>query len=229
MTETTRVQARAQMEATILRVAKQHLAESGPAALSLRAVARDIGVVSSAVYKYVPNRDALLTLLIIDAYESLGAAATRAEQSVDRTDRLGRFVAVAEAVRQWALDHPNDYALIYGSPVSGYAAPQDTIAPAMTVPRLLTGILRDRPRRRMPAAPIATVSRAIAPLCGDPIGADIPDALLVRGLLAWSAIFGTVSFELFGHVTNGVEDGPRHRKALFHEQMTILATSLDLV
>jgi AcrR family transcriptional regulator len=77
---------------------------------------------SSALYRYFKSRDELLTRLIIDAYDSLGAAAETSEASVDRNDLAGRFTAVCVAVRAWALAHPNEYAVIYGSPVPGYAA-----------------------------------------------------------------------------------------------------------
>ncbi len=114
----------------ILDTGRAHLARDGAAALSLRAVARDLGMVSSAVYRYVPNRDALLTMLIIDAYDSLGAAVERTEGAVPRDDYPARFLAICHAVRTWAVAHPQEYALIYGSPVPGYVAPTDTIAPA---------------------------------------------------------------------------------------------------
>lgn len=123
---TARDRARAEITAEILDAARQHLAREGAAALSLRAVARDVGMVSSAVYRYVPNRDALLTMLIIDAYDSLGAVVEKAESAVAREERLGRFLAICHAVRGWALAHPHEYALIYGTPVPGYAAPEDT-------------------------------------------------------------------------------------------------------
>ena len=71
---TARERARAEIMSEILRVGREHLARDGAAALSLRAIARDLGMVSSAVYRYVPNRDALLTMLIIHAYNTVGAA-----------------------------------------------------------------------------------------------------------------------------------------------------------
>src|SRR6266851_667455 len=89
------------------------------------------------------SRDELLTRLIIDAYDSLGAAAEAREATVDRNDLAGRFTAICEAVRAWALAHPNEYALIYGSPVPGYVAPADTVQPATRVTALLLRIIVD--------------------------------------------------------------------------------------
>src|SRR5689334_9031334 len=117
-----RARVRAEMTEEIKVVARRHLATDG-ANLSLRAVARDLGMASSAVYRYFASRDELLTALIIDAYNSLGEAAEHAATLT--TDPLGRFLRITTAVREWALADPHQWALIYGSPVPGYQAPQD--------------------------------------------------------------------------------------------------------
>lgn len=158
-----RERARAEVMSQILASAHRQLAEVGPGELSLRAVAREIGMVSSAIYRYVASRDELLTLLIIDAYNDLGAAAERAESVVDRADLLGRWLAITHSARDWALNHPNDYALIFGSPVPGYAAPQDTIGPASRIPRLMTAVLAQAKARTGSAAPPARSARPASP------------------------------------------------------------------
>src|SRR5215211_1148112 len=107
---------RSEMNQEIKEVARRHLAAEG-ANLSLRGVARDMGIVASALYRYFPSRDALLTALIIDAYEALGTAATDAEAAVPREDLRGRWLAVCRAARTWALSHPAEYGLLYGNPV----------------------------------------------------------------------------------------------------------------
>ncbi|MGH8861716.1 MAG: TetR/AcrR family transcriptional regulator, partial [Jatrophihabitantaceae bacterium] len=143
----------------IKRIAREHLAADGPD-LSLRAVARDLGVVSSAVYRYFESRDALLTALIIDGYDSLGAAVEVAEAIVARRDLSGRWLATGRAVRAWALERPHEYALLYGSPVPGYAAPQDTIGPASRPVLVLTTILRDGVERGL-LTPADRLPRAV--------------------------------------------------------------------
>ncbi len=225
-----RIQAREDMQQAILNSARTQLAEVGPAALSLRAVARDLGVVSSAVYRYVPSRDALLTLLIIDAYNDLGSAAETAESKVARVDLVGRFVATCTAVRSWALAHPHEYALIFGSPVPGYEAPQDTIGPAARIPMLLTQLLRERANEfdGATATEVRLAKTAIAPLRSG-MGSDVPDALMARGLTAWLSLFGAVSMELFGHLHNVVADSPSIRKRFFEQQMRNLAKGLQLL
>jgi len=99
-------------------------------------------MVSSAVYRYFASRDELLTALIIDAYNALGAEAESADAGLRvPTSRDGS--AVGRAIRRWGLAHPYEYALIYGSPVPGYVAPDDTIAAASRTSLVLTGILAD--------------------------------------------------------------------------------------
>ena len=227
---TARQRARAEILREILDTGRAHLARDGAAALSLRAVARDLGMVSSAVYRYVPNRDALLTMLIIDAYDSLGAAVEKAEGAVGRTDFLGRFLTASHAVRTWALAHPHEYALIYGSPVPGYRAPQDTIAPASRVPNVLVGIIAEMSASGAapPETPVpAPVAAAIRPVQAT-LGGAVSDDLMLRGLAAWGALFGTTSLELYGHLHNVVADGARARRAYFDHQMRQVATGLGL-
>lgn len=218
-----RARARAELTRAIVSTARRHLAQAGPAALSLRAVARELGMVSSAVYRYVASRDDLLTLLIVDAYDALGAAAERAEARLPRADLDGRFLAVGKAVRSWALAHPHEYALIFGSPVPGYVAPQDTVGPATRVPRLLLTVLVDAVAAGrydpadVPDVPPA-VRRALAPL-RTAIPPDVPDHLLVGGLMAWTYVFGAVSFELFGQRHQVVAEAASLRAAFFAEEL----------
>src|SRR5436305_12725507 len=121
-----RARVRAEMTEEIKAVARRHLAAEG-ADLSLRAVARDMGMVSSALYRYFPSRDELLTALIIDAYNAIGEAAETGAAAYD--DLTGRWCGACRGVRAWAVAHPREYALIYGSTIPGYVAPRDTVAP----------------------------------------------------------------------------------------------------
>src|SRR5258706_4772974 len=110
-----RARVRAGLVDEIKSIARRQLAEHGAAALSLRAVAREVGLVSSAVYRYFASRDELLTALILDAYNALGETAEQADAARDPADLIGRFESVCHAVRAWALSHPHEYALTYGS------------------------------------------------------------------------------------------------------------------
>jgi AcrR family transcriptional regulator len=205
---TARAQARAALTAEIKATARRHLGEVGAAGLSLRAVAREMGLASSAVYRYFPSRDALLTALIVDAFDAVGE---RAEAAVAAAPARfeARWAALAGAVRAWALEHPHDYALVYGSPVPGYEAPQDTVDPAARVSLAMLGIVADGLERGeidpTPTAPVPrAVHRDLARL-RDVAAPGVPDEVLLRALQAWTGLFGEISYLLFGHL-HGVID-----------------------
>lgn len=194
-----RARVRSEMHQEIKETARRRLAAEG-ANLSLRAVARDMDIVPSALYRYFPSRDALLTALIIDAYESLGTAAEDAEREVPREDLRGRWLAVCHAVRSWALAHPAEYGLLYGNPVPGYAAPPDTVAPAAKVVLLLAAIAGESPRELPPGPAVPGPVRAdLRRLIAEQPG-DLPEDRLDRVFVAWTHLFGQVNFEVFGRL-----------------------------
>ncbi|MFE0036561.1 TetR/AcrR family transcriptional regulator [Streptomyces sp. NPDC059015] len=200
-----RERARGEITAAIKAEARRQLAADGAARLSLRAVARELGMVSSALYRYFPSRDDLLTALIVDAYDSVGAAAEKAAGTDG--DPLTRWVAVCAAVRAWALGHPHEYALIYGSPVPGYAAPQTTVAPASRVGLALVGIARDAHRGPGTAPPeLPEEMRPEAGRMAADLAPELPPELVVSLVAAWSQLFGLISFEVFGQFHRIVED-----------------------
>ncbi len=226
---TARERARAEITGEILEAGRRYLATDGAAGLSLRAIARDLGMASSAVYRYVASRDELLTRLIIDAYDSLGAAAERREADVDRTDLFGRWSAVCTTVRDWAHANPNEYALIYGSPVPGYVAPQDTIGPASRVSSLLVGILADAepPSGDASGPGEGSWQSALGPV-RVVFPPQLPDGAIQAGLMVWAGLFGVVSFELFGQFHNVVSEEPADRAAFFAECVRRWAVQLGL-
>ncbi|MET9732157.1 TetR/AcrR family transcriptional regulator [Streptomyces sp. NPDC006458] len=221
-----RARARVEVTAAIKDEARRQLAAEGAAKLSLRAVARELGMASSAIYRYFPSRDELLTALIIDAYDSLGEAAEAAHDAVADAGPVTRWTAVCEAVRGWALGHPHEYALIYGSPVPGYAAPQATVRPAARVGLLLIGIVRDAhrglgvARTKLPAELRPEAERMAADLAP-----DLPAEVVTALVAAWAQLYGLVGFEVFGQFTRVVED----REPFFRHAATQLAHGVGLV
>jgi AcrR family transcriptional regulator len=208
-----RARNRAAIEAEILELGRQHLAREGAAALSLRAIARDLGMVSSALYRYVASRDDLLTLLIVAAFNSLGDAVEQAHAQVADTDLPGRWEAIGRTLRRWAVDHPHEYALVYGSPVPDYEAPtEQTTGPGTRVFVLLTRLLADATRTGHLArdayethltedlAPLAVA--AAGPLLHDEFfeGSGLDAETLMAGLAAWSLVMGWISAEIFSQL-----------------------------
>ncbi|MET0146124.1 MAG: TetR/AcrR family transcriptional regulator [Ilumatobacteraceae bacterium] len=223
-----RARARAQITAEILDAGRRQLATEGAAGLSLRAVARDVGMVSSAVYRYVASRDELLTRLIIEAYDALGATVERAAAG-DRHP-ADRFLAAARAVRAWAVEHPHEFLLLYGSPVPGYAAPADTIGPASRPTLALFGIVTDAHRAgalapRSPSeAAVASPLRSDLAAVNQALGTDLPDDVLVAATAAWTQMFGLVGFELTGQTRNVVH----HHAELFDACVVAMAEMIGL-
>jgi AcrR family transcriptional regulator len=210
------IRARAREETTraILDEARRQLAADGAAALSLRAVAREVGMVSSAVYRYVASRDELLTRLIVEAYDAVGERAEVARDPA-ATPRA-QWRAVWRAVRTWAHEHPAEYALIYGTPVPGYAAPAETIPAAGRVGVVLAAIVAEHGRAPAGAATVGVVRDDVLP--------GLPPALVVPAVAAWTQLFGTVGFELFGQYENVVVD----REAYLDAVADAAATSVGL-
>jgi AcrR family transcriptional regulator len=204
---TARDRARAELTAEIKQEARRQLAVDGPQKLSLRSVARELGMVSSALYRYFPSRDDLLTALIIDAYNAMGDAA---EKGMQGSGARARWASACHAVRSWAKENPHEYALIYGSPIPGYQAPRDTVVAAGRVPLLFVGLLREvwaagelrpgfeaRPLTGQLASQLSRLAADIAP--------ELPTDVLSRLIVVWSQLFGMISFELFGQFVGSVD------------------------
>ncbi|GGX02057.1 TetR/AcrR family transcriptional regulator [Streptomyces lomondensis] len=221
-----RARARIEVTAAIKDEARRQLAAEGAARLSLRAVARELGMVSSALYRYFPSRDDLLTALIIDAYDSLGESAEAAHEAAAGAGPLERWITVCEAVRGWALGHPHEYALIYGSPVPGYTAPDTTVPAAARVGNLLIGILRDAYRGLGLARPALPADlRPEAERMAADLAPDLPPEVVTALVAAWAQLYGLVGFELFGQFNRVVED----RETFFRHAVRQLAHGVGLV
>ncbi|MDX6350192.1 MAG: hypothetical protein QOF84_4982 [Streptomyces sp.] len=206
-----RERARIEVTAAIKEEARRQLLAEGPSRLSLRAVARELGMVSSALYRYFASRDDLLTALIIDAYDSLGEDAEKALDRSQHEEPVKRWTAVCRAVRGWALAHPHEYALIYGSPVPGYSAPLDTIGPASRVGLALIAVAEDAHAAGAlvvpdeTEAPIPEGVRADAWRLIRDLDRNLPAGAVVGLVAAWAQLFGLISFELFGQFERVVD------------------------
>lgn len=214
---TARRRARDELKAEILDAARYQVAEVGAAALSMRAVARELGMVSSAVYRYFPSRDDLLTALIIQSYRAL-ADALRAADS-PRAHPRRRWSAVCRALREWALAHPHEYALLYGTPVPGYRAPRDTVDPAADVLSAFVDVVRAASSHAGPddtPPPGRELGRQLERIRAE-YAPEVPTAVLARVFQAFGQLFGAISLELFGHFVGSMDPaGPLYEMTV-HE------------
>lgn len=225
---TRRERAREATISEIKQIARAHLEAEGAAVLSLRAVARDLGMVSSAVYRYFPSRDALLTALIVDSHGALGDVLEAADGAVRRDQFRARWAAVAGAVRGWALAHPADWALLFGTPVPSHSAPDDTTPAGARLPLALVRLLDDAHRAGALATPAAgPTPRALRPSftrIRQRFAATVPDVALAAGLAAYALLVGAVSLEVFGHTAVLVDDAD----ALFRTEVERAAALVGL-
>ena len=185
------------------------MADEGAAKLSVRAVAREVGMVSSAVYRYFPTRDELLTALIVDAYDALAEAVEQAAEIHSSDCVRIRWRAVCAAVRRWGSQHPHEYRLIFGSPIPGYRAPQETVAPAARIPGALLGVVGDGwksgqitvgaspPTAALLNGQVTDIATALVP--------GLPPVVVLRCAIAWTQLFGMVTFELFGQFVGSLD------------------------
>lgn len=226
---TARERGRQQLTREIKSLALAQLADSGAGELSLRAIARELGMVSSALYRYFRNRDELLTALIVDAYGDLADALGTADGALPSDRFRERWVTACTTLRAWALAEPHRFALIYGTPVPGYRAPADTVAPAERVMTALTGIVAE-------AAGAGVYDAVDLPEVGDSelagqldrvravLGEQIPPGVMARLVAAFGQVVGLVNLELAGHFVGGFEPAA----ALFRHAADELADALGL-
>jgi AcrR family transcriptional regulator len=218
------------MTAEILAVARRHVAQEGAAALSLRSVARDLEMAPSALYRYFDGRDALLSALILGAYESLAGEAERAAQTAVRSggSDTERWMVVPRAMRAWALAHPNEWGLIFGTPVPGYRAPEQTVEPYAVIAGALVRPVIDAWEAGVlhptePSTVSAALAAAVVPV-HEALFPGMPVDAAVRAVEAWTTIVGAISLEVFGHWRNTVLDPGE----LFEATARDVASSLGL-
>ncbi len=230
MDMTRREQQREDTLLEIKEVARRQLAEVGASALSLRAISREMGMTAPALYRYYENRDALVTELIIDAYNALAEGMITADEEQHSTAYASRFRAIAGAYRAWATAHPEDYKLIYGTLIPGYHAPRErTVEPGGRVQQTIGTVLSDASRAgKLRISQVytkipASVSKAIDLLLPH-LPQDVPAAGVVVAMLIWSSWHGLVWGELSGHFPPGMADSGE----LYEMEVTAAVERLNL-
>ncbi|QFG68416.1 TetR/AcrR family transcriptional regulator [Ornithinimicrobium pratense] len=204
-----RERSRARTRAAILAAARTEIAIRGGGGLSMRAVAREVGLVSSAVYRYFPTREALLTAMIVESYGNLDAVLTHVCGA--RPDR--HWEALAMALREWGRARPHEFQLIYGTPVPGYVAPPQTIEPAAAVARHFLRVGAGSP---VPHFNHPTLLRQMTSTVDELDGAAPSGAAAVLAELA--ALVGFVSVELAGHFIGTADPADELYAALINRQ-----------
>ncbi|WP_163543743.1 TetR/AcrR family transcriptional regulator [Occultella kanbiaonis] len=239
---TARAIARAELTQQIKDEALRQLGDAGAGELSLRAISRELGMVSSALYRYFASRDELLTALIIDAYADLADALDAADATFSDPDhatpaatgtepaaqaaQAERWATAAVTLRDWALAQPHRYSLLYGTPVPGYRAPMETTVPAERVMLAFFRPLEAVALAGDPAGDVADVGlNAELRAAGTLLGPHIGPARLAAGVAALAQVIGFVTLEIGGHFHGGFEPAD----ALYAHAIEALTGSLGLV
>jgi AcrR family transcriptional regulator len=190
------------LSARIKETACRQMAEQGASALSLRAIARELGITAPAIYNYFPNRDALVTALIVDAFTSFGESLQVSIESLGSTDFGGRLSALGMAYRQWSIDHPEQYQLIFGTPIPGYHAPAEVTQPAATrglgaLISVLTAALAHGKLRLGRSGQLTPQLKKLLKSWKSDRG-EIDSRVLYLSIVISSRVHGLVSFEIGG-------------------------------
>jgi AcrR family transcriptional regulator len=210
--------------------ARRQLAGGGPAAISLRAIARDLDMTASAVHYYFPSRQALIEDLIIDGFGSLADALRSSYDQAGPVPPGERWLTVCRAHRAWALQHPSQYLLLYGQTGGAVRQLNRRAHQAMwNVVAVLFAMMRnavangDVDTERIEAAMPAPLREQLASWrdARDGIG-DLPDGALAECMFCYSQLHGAITLELLGHLPPHITD----RSALFDLQMAHAATAL---
>jgi AcrR family transcriptional regulator len=235
MTETTarpprRERVRQATVEEIKAVARAQMAAEGTAGVKLRSIAREMGMTAPALYRYFASRDDLVTALVVDAYDALADAMEAAVGAAGAGRHAERVRAAFTAFRAWGLAHPTEFALIFGSPIPGYVAPETTRPAGLRYTDLLGRLLADAwadgaldPDRIDLQTPPA-LARQVEAFQRRRGGPALPAPVLAFGLGAWARVHGLVALEVFGHLAPAIGDG----SALFEQELEAIVAQSGL-
>lgn len=217
--------------AEIKATARRHLVAGGPealAALSLRAVAREMGLTAPALYRYVDSRDDLLTEVIADLFGELTTSLEDARDAQPPEAIGPRLVAASTALRSWALAHPTEFGLLFGSPLPGYNMPSEGAKHeagrrfGLVFAGLFAQLWEQRP---FPCPATADLDPALArqlTAYAESMGSPLPPGAVKVFLECWVRLYGLVCMEVFGHLRFALDDA----EAMFADMMRANAMAL---
>jgi len=220
---------RTETSAEIKAIALKLMAEGGPGAIALRAIAREMGMTAGAIYSYFPTRDDLVTALIGDLYTAVVDAAEAARDALPEDDAGGRITAWAQAVRAWSLANPEGFRLIYGDPVPGYQAPQQgpgkeaELRACTGLTGLVAAAWEANPALGEGDYQWSDFDPALAAHTQDHYP-GLPPAGLALTLRVWGRMHGLMALEIYGHLSPLSRDP----EAVYRDEMRDLVASLGL-
>ncbi|WP_165969076.1 TetR/AcrR family transcriptional regulator [Actinomadura sp. KC06] len=209
---------RAATVAEIKEVARRHLVQGGPAQISLRAIAREMGMTSPALYRYFPSLETLVTVLTGDFYDEVRLVMEEARDAVPKADALTRLRAVSHAFREWAVEHPAEFALMFGAPLPAFSdhltstdmAQAACTEAGMRFARVFSNLFNElwfhQPFPIPEPDEIAPDLREQLADVGDRLGGLLPVGAVYVYLSCWTNLYGMVTMETFGHQRWALQD-----------------------
>lgn len=192
------------LQEAIKEAAWKQIAELGASALSLRAIARELKITAPAIYNYFPDREALVTALIIDAFTSFGDWQLEARDAVPASDLPGRLYAIGLAYRDWAHTFPQRYQLIFGTPIPGYKAPVEKTFPSSirSLSALVSVVegLRAAGKLSVESFPKIKSEYKVNFDVWKTYGGNADVLSLSVAMIIWSRVHGIVSLEIQGNL-----------------------------
>jgi AcrR family transcriptional regulator len=198
------VTSQGELQYSIIATAWKQIGEYGAASLSLRAIARELGITAPSIYHYYPNRDALVTALIIDAYTSLGDSQLAADQAIPAGELRTRLIATGVAYREWALAYPQRYLLIFGTPIPGYQAPMNEVIPsaARSLSALVGVIEAIRQAGHLVVIDLPVIPETVSEdfITWQNYSGKVTRLSLSVAVWVWGRVHGLVSLEITGNL-----------------------------
>jgi AcrR family transcriptional regulator len=198
------------LQSAIKETAWNQIAEKGAAALSLRAIARDLNITAPAIYNYFPRRDDLVTALIVDAFNSLGESQQDSIRVLPEDELAARLSTLGLAYREWAITYPQRYQLIFGTPIPGYEAPADVTTPAAawSLRPLIDTIQAIYVAGRLRVERTAPMTSELHSMLEtwSQFADGIEPEVLYTALVIWSRVHGLVSMEIGNQMPSFITD-----------------------
>jgi len=229
MSTTRRERLRESTVGEIKALARRQLVASGPHGVSLRAIARDMGMSTPGLYRYFASHEDLLSALITDVYTELAEHLEAARDAQPGATPGARLCITSRAFRQWALAHPSDFALVFGSPIPGLDVPAEApIEAGRRFGDVFFSIMAELwMRTPFPVPAEQDLEPALAQqlaLYQSHFGAGLPLPALQVFLSCWVRLYGLVCMEVFGHLDFAVADG----EPMFEAELRDLAVRLGV-
>jgi AcrR family transcriptional regulator len=200
----------------------------GTADIRLSDVARDMRMSAPGLYRYFDGRDGLITALITDAFTDLAVRVEKARDALPASDAGGRFLMVSRVYRQWALDHREQFALVFGPPVGGYQAPEEgstKVAAKRALDALRQLVLDAEEAGVRKPARLSVLPPVLVEAFSDPDYHHADPATELALAHIWASLHGFISLEAFGMLE---WHGPEVREPMFLGLVRLLAESVGL-